>query len=240
MTGKLESSSIDFYVVCERLLPFVTEMLIDSDRKYIATNFTNVKKGGKAIDTDHYTQVLKVKIEICPNSQIRHELYNFKNSQCQRTFKAITQHTGDFIKCFEGNVPTATKFSRWRNVLDTYCKRAFRKIRVKSKKVKPSGAEELNNKRNKLIKLIETKRNIKTQEEIDILDKEIANILHNKAKCNAYQFRKFCDRSSSFPVQLMWKIKKRTWPKKISTLPVAKINQSKKLVSSPREIKLAL
>ena len=73
-----------------------------------------------------------------------------------------------------------------------------------------------------------------------MLDKEIAIILHNNAKCNAYKFRKFCDRSSSFPVQLMWKIKKRTWPKKKSTLPVAKINQVKKLVSSPREIKLAL
>ena len=47
-TGKLESSSIDFYVVCERVLPFVTDMLIDSDRKYIATNFTDVKKRGRS------------------------------------------------------------------------------------------------------------------------------------------------------------------------------------------------
>ena len=87
VTGKLESSSIDFYVVCDRVLPFVTEMLIDSDRKYIATNFINVKKGGQAIDTDHFTQVLKVKLEICPNPPTRQEIYNFKNSQCQQTFK---------------------------------------------------------------------------------------------------------------------------------------------------------
>ena len=38
----------------------------------------------------------------------------------------------------------------------------------------------------------------------------------------------------------MWKIKKKIWPKKISTLLVAKVNQVKRLVSSPREIKLAL
>ena len=89
-------------------------------------------------------------------------------------------------------------------------------------------------------KLVETKPNSKIQEQIDILDKDIAIILHNKAKSNAYKFRKFCDKSSSFPLQLMWKMKKRMWPKKRSTLPVAKLNQVKKLVSSPREIKAAL
>lgn len=73
-----------------------------------------------------------------------------------------------------------------------------------------------------------------------ILDKDIAAILHDKAKCNAYKFRKFCDTASSFPVQLMWKTKKRIWPKKMSTLPIAKLNQFNKLVSSPREIKAAL
>ena len=39
----------------------------------------------------------------------------------------------------------------------------------------------------------------------------------------------------------MWKIKKkRLWPKRKSTLPVAKINQVKKLVSSPNELKSSL
>ena len=69
---------------------------------------------------------------------------------------------------------------------------------------------------------------------------EISEILHNKAKNNAYKFRKFCDNSSSFPVQQMWKMKKGFWPKKKSTLPIAKVNQVKKLMSSPKEIKLAL
>ena len=78
----------------------MTEVLIDSDRKYIATNFINVKKGGQAIDTDHFTQVLKVKLEICPNPPTRQEIYNFKNSQCQQTFKEITEHTNDFNKFF--------------------------------------------------------------------------------------------------------------------------------------------
>jgi hypothetical protein len=91
-----------------------------------------------------------------------------------------------------------------------------------------------------LKKVVEIKSNDIIQKEIDILDKDTAAILHDKAKCNAYKFRKFCDTASSFPVQLMWKTKKRIWPKKMSTLPIAKLNQFNKLVSSPREIKAAL
>ena len=240
VTGKIESSTIDFYVVCERVLAFVSEMLIDSDKKHIATNYTNVKKGGEAKDTDHYTQIMKVRLEICPYPEKRQEIFNFKNTQCQEVFKDITNKTKDFHKCFEGNVSNAIKFSKWRGVLNTYCGRAFKKIRVRQKKLVTNGAEKLIDKRNQLKKLVETKTNSKLQREIDILDKDIATILHNKAKCNAFKFRKFCDKASSFPVQLMWKLKKRLWPKKKSTLPVAKWNQVKKLVSSPREIKAAL
>jgi hypothetical protein len=87
-----------------------------------------VKKGGQAIDTDHYTQILKVKLEICPFPTKRQEILNFKNTECQEAFKEMTHKTNDFQNCFEGNVPNAIKFSRWKSVLNTYCGRALRKI----------------------------------------------------------------------------------------------------------------
>ena len=134
MTGKVESSFIDFYVVCERVFAHVSEMIIDSDKKHIATNFTNVQRGGKAIDSDHYTQILKVKLDICPSWPKRHEILNLKNTQCQKTFKEITHQTSDFHKCLNDNVPNAIKYIRWWNTLQTYCERAFRKIRLKKTK----------------------------------------------------------------------------------------------------------
>ena len=127
VTGKIERSSIDFYVDCECVLAFVTEMIIDSDKKYIATNFTNVKKGGCAVDSDHYTQLMKVKLEVCPNRPKRQKLFNLKNVQCQQTFREITHKTEDFHRSLEGNVKNVIKFSRWKNTLDTYCARAFKK-----------------------------------------------------------------------------------------------------------------
>ena len=35
------SSTIDFFVVCERVLPYLQEMIIDTDNKYRITNFRN-------------------------------------------------------------------------------------------------------------------------------------------------------------------------------------------------------
>ena len=51
ITGKTEKSTIDFFVVCSRVLPFVISMTIDEDSKHTLTNFQNVKYGGKASET---------------------------------------------------------------------------------------------------------------------------------------------------------------------------------------------
>ena len=40
-TGKSEESVIDFIVICSRVLPYLTEMVIDIDNEYITTNYAN-------------------------------------------------------------------------------------------------------------------------------------------------------------------------------------------------------
>ena len=47
--GKVEKSVLDFFVVCSRVLPFVTKMVIDESKKYILTNYEQVRKGGKLV-----------------------------------------------------------------------------------------------------------------------------------------------------------------------------------------------
>ena len=53
--GALQESVLDFFVVCSRVLPFVTRMVIDTDRKYILTNYKPSKRGGDAVDRPLYT-----------------------------------------------------------------------------------------------------------------------------------------------------------------------------------------
>ena len=48
-----------FFLVCSYVLTHITEMLIHEDMKYAMTNYTQVPKGGKAVDSHHLTTVAK-------------------------------------------------------------------------------------------------------------------------------------------------------------------------------------
>ena len=67
-------SVLDFFVVCQRVLQSVVRMEIDDDRKYIATNFNKVKKGGKATDSDHLTTTLTVNFNVVPQKPNKVEI----------------------------------------------------------------------------------------------------------------------------------------------------------------------
>ena len=51
--GILEKSILDFFVVCNKILAFVTNMVIDEEKLNIPYNYTQVRKGGKVADSDH-------------------------------------------------------------------------------------------------------------------------------------------------------------------------------------------
>ena len=57
------TSTIDFFIVCNNVLPFVNEMVIDNDKNHTITNFRNTKK---PTDSDHSPMWLKLNLKICP------------------------------------------------------------------------------------------------------------------------------------------------------------------------------
>ena len=101
--GRLEESVLDFFVVCHLVLPHVTRMVVDEERKHILTNFQNVKKGGKTCDSDHATQYMDVDLKIITEKPKRVEIWNFKNIEAQNTFKISTSETNEFSSCFGSN-----------------------------------------------------------------------------------------------------------------------------------------
>ena len=60
--GKVEESALDFFVVCNLVLPYVTRMVIDESKKYVLTNYHLAKVSGKAIDSDHFTEYMDVNL----------------------------------------------------------------------------------------------------------------------------------------------------------------------------------
>ena len=87
---KLEQSILDFFVVCNLILPYVKRMVIDEDKKYVLTNYEQVRKGGKAADTDHNTEFMDVNLKIMAGKPERREIWNFKEKESQETLKKPT------------------------------------------------------------------------------------------------------------------------------------------------------
>ena len=66
---EVEKSVLDFFVVCSRILPYITKMVIDEEKKHILTNYKTAKKGSKATDSDHFIEYMDVYLEIFQRSQ---------------------------------------------------------------------------------------------------------------------------------------------------------------------------
>ena len=132
---KEEKSVLDFFIVCTRVLPHVKKMVIDEKKEFILTNYKPARNGEKAKDSDHYTQYLDIDLKINPVKPVRNEIFNFKCKASQEKFKELTSRTNEFSKCFENDEPFTKQLDKWRKVLKSMCQVAFKKIRIKNKKV---------------------------------------------------------------------------------------------------------
>ena len=153
--GVLEESILDFFIVCSSVLPFVKSMVIDEAKKHILTNYNAAKNTGKAVDSDHYTLYLDMDLEIAKERPERQEILNFKDKKSQERFKNNTSETNEFTECFNNDKSLSEKIENWRKLLASHCKKAFKKIRIRDKKIKPINKKiaSLIDKRNDLIRI---------------------------------------------------------------------------------------
>ena len=101
----LEESILDFFVVCDSILPFLKKMVVDEKKEYILTNYQSAKKNCKAIDSDHMTIYMDLNIKYDKLKPERQEIYNLKESEGQQNFRMLTTETDQFSKCFDGEAP---------------------------------------------------------------------------------------------------------------------------------------
>ena len=79
-------------------------MVIDEDKNYILTNYEQIRRGGKASDSDHNTLFMDLNLKILAAKPLRREIWNFKNKQSQEKFKQETSKTRDFTNCFQNDL----------------------------------------------------------------------------------------------------------------------------------------
>ena len=121
---KWEKSVLDFFVICDRVLPYLTKIVSDERKQHSLTNYQNVKNGGKVVDTDHCTEYMDLDLEVVSCKPERREIFNFKETEGQKRFKELTSKTNEFSACFENNLPLQQQIIRWQATLKSYCKKA--------------------------------------------------------------------------------------------------------------------
>ena len=113
----VEKSSIDFYIVNDILKPFITKMTIDTNKEFGLTNYAQMKKNKRAIQSDHCPMTLELNIKYSKIKPQRSEHFNFRNRECQRTFKVMTGETNELTKCFENNLSPIMQINMWEKKL---------------------------------------------------------------------------------------------------------------------------
>ena len=221
--GKVQKSIIDFFVVCNRLLPYVTDTIIDNQRNYTITNYRGSKRGRRAVDSDHVTLILNLNLNVLPQKPQRVEMLDFKNLEGQALFKRKTPDTSEFTECFQNMLPLQEQCEKWFQKLKTHCKKSFPIIRIRSNNIKSSEADHLIIQRNKLKLDIEEGKS-KDLVKLQKLELEIESIIEDEQNNKAKLFKQFCNESSSINITEMWKLKKTIWPNIKDSLPAAKLN----------------
>ena len=227
--GVVRQSTIDFYVVCEDVLPFVSNMEILNDTSHMLTNFSAMNDKGETTNSDHAPLKIKLKLDVAPVKKQKIEIPNFNDLESQLRFKENTSKTEIFTKCFESMQPVQLQSEEWLKNVKAYCKSSFKNIRIRPRKIKPSAADRLIGQRNNLLKQGKV-------EESKVLNVKIAQIISEEGRSKALMFRKYCDQNGSGVMSEMWKLKKKLFPKKSCTLPAAKVNYQGKLVTEPKEL----
>ena len=199
-------STLDFFVVCERLLPYVQEMTIDNEGNHKITNY---KDGQNTTESDHTPMWIKVNMKVAPERPEEVEVLNFKDVIAQQRFKVNTSKTKEFSDCLKSKEEFNVKIENWKHILEKHCKQAFPVIRIRRRNLKPSSVDKLIDRRNTLAKQSKDK-NI---EELECLNVTIAQMIADEERAKCHKMKKFCDQDGSINTVEMWKLKKKTLAK---------------------------
>ena len=143
---KVEKSVIDFALMSTDLLPHISRMIIDEERNFSLTHITKEQGQAKYIDSDHNPLITEFNISFKKaNNTERKEVFNYKNKECQKEYKRLTNKTTKFTDIVNDDNNDINEIGdKFLKTMINFSHRSFKKIRVK-KESKISKIDELMN-----------------------------------------------------------------------------------------------
>ena len=175
---RLEESVLDVFVVCDKVMQYVTKMVVDEEKQFVLTNYNQVKGETIVKDSDHNTLVLHMEITYTTFKPKRVEVFNFKHNEGQEAFKDVTTNTDKLSRCLISREPFSIQTSKWMKSLENFVKQSFPKRRITNKQIQTE-ENKLMDKRSRI------KQQIKhTEDDVDkeVLEKEVELIEAELAK----------------------------------------------------------
>ena len=237
---KLEESILDFYIVCEKILPFVKRMVIDEDQHYGLSNFSKVKGKHIVKKSDHNPVILELSLEYILKKHDRIETFNFRNKECQMKFYNSTSSTSSFTNCFQQAGSLAEQSQKWFKTLNKEFHKSFKKIRYTGRNKATKISEILDKRRNMLLKIKACKDDEKDnlEEELNKIENEVCELVSEQNyKKVVENFKHLGNKAGQIQQQGIWNIKRKLFPKNKESLPFAKKDCDGKIITSQHQMK---
>ena len=246
---KTEEAVLDFFIVNEKMRPFLGKMMIDEGRKYSLSNFAQYKKNKRVIETDHYSEILQLDLHFEKRKPNREEMFNLKNKACQEAFKEETDVNPHLLEVLDTDLPFEIQCKKWFKTFNSILYKCFKKVRIvnnKKKEVKINEEECLLKERVNLQKeMKEAVKNKYSTEEIEERLKEVErNIASEIEEDNIKEIVESLKALGGEEHSLggsgrkhMWKILKQKYPKILPVIPVGKKDRHGNLITNHEGLK---
>ena len=238
-TRSIEKSAIDFFLVNERMLPHVRELVIDEDEKYILTNFAQKNKNKMIKKADHRPLILELNIEYKKLKPDKIEYFNFRNEECQKEYNSLTNTETKLVECLKSDLSLDSKAKVWHKILKNVFYKSFTKIKVKNsiKKSNTNNSKLIDERRNILRKLARHPNedmSKRVSEIEDLLCETNFQVAASKMRAELIQAAEF---DSTKGTKSTWGIYRKLRPKHKPVVPVGKKDNKGKIVTNQEELK---
>ena len=78
LESRTEKAVLDFFLVNDKLSPFLKSMIVDEKREFPLSNFSQIKKNKRVTETDHNGLILELEITFSAKKAERQEMFNMK------------------------------------------------------------------------------------------------------------------------------------------------------------------
>ena len=210
---RTEESCIDIVMFSSDMSSHFKSLYIDEQKKHVLTRISKTKKGIVHKESDHNVLITEFdQLHITNNDKAKVELYNLKNSDCQKKFKAYTSNTNMLSSVFDSNENMNVLTNRFIKKLDGCIKVNFKKVRLNRNK--PTQYENLYNQLrelkgkedkesiNQIKKVIEAIAK-EAEKKYDKVVEELKTMKPDGGKINSHKFwnlkKKICPKSKDPP-----------------------------------------